>query len=77
VPPSPDLQLTETFLTVPEAAAEMRVSKSTVYRLIAVRELTAARFGRSVRVPRSALDQYLTPANGAAVPEQLPAEASA
>jgi excisionase family DNA binding protein len=43
------------FLTVAEVAALMRVSKMTVYRLVHAGELPAVRFGRSYRVPQSAV----------------------
>lgn len=43
------------FLTVAEVAETMRVSKMTVYRLIHAGELPAIRFGRSFRVPESAV----------------------
>lgn len=47
------------FLTVAEVAARMRVSKMTVYRLVHSGELPAARVGRSFRVPRDAVAEYL------------------
>ena len=47
------------FLTVAEVAAMMRVSKMTVYRLVHSGELPAARVGRSFRVPRNAVEDYL------------------
>ncbi|TFD16485.1 DNA-binding protein [Cryobacterium sp. TMT1-21] len=43
------------FLTVAEVADMMRVSKMTVYRLVHSGELPAIRFGRSFRVPQSAV----------------------
>jgi len=43
------------FLTVAEVAEMMRVSKMTVYRLVHAGELPAIRFGRSFRVPASAV----------------------
>lgn len=43
------------FLTVAEVADIMRVSKMTVYRLVHAGELPAVRFGRSYRVPESAV----------------------
>jgi excisionase family DNA binding protein len=48
-----------TFLTVAEVAAAMRVSKMTVYRLVHSGELPAVRVGRSFRVERRAVDEYL------------------
>ena len=47
------------FLTVAEVAAVMRVSKMTVYRLVHSGELPAVRFGRSYRVPESAVTEAL------------------
>lgn len=47
------------FLTVAEVAAMMRVSKMTVYRLVHSGELPAARVGRSFRVPRETVHDYL------------------
>ena len=47
------------FLTVAEVAAMMRVSKMTVYRLVHGGELPAARVGRSLRVPKRAVEDYL------------------
>lgn len=47
------------FLTVAEVADIMRVSKMTVYRLVHAGELPAVRFGRSYRVPESAVTQYV------------------
>ena len=47
------------FLTVAEVAEVMRVSKMTVYRLVHAGTLPAVRVGRSYRVPRSAIDDYL------------------
>lgn len=43
------------FLTVAEVAELMRVSKMTVYRMVHSGELPAVRFGRSFRVPESAV----------------------
>lgn len=47
------------FLTVAEVAALMRVSKMTVYRMVHAGELPAVRFGRSYRVPESAVTEAL------------------
>ena len=44
------------FLTVAEVADMMRVSRMTVYRLVHSGELPAIRFGRSFRVPESAVE---------------------
>jgi excisionase family DNA binding protein len=47
------------FLTVAEVAAIVRLSKMSVYRLIHSGELEAVRFGRSFRVPESAVKAFL------------------
>ena len=47
------------FLTIAEVAAQMRVSKMTVYRLVHSGDLPAVRVGRSVRVPESDVHAYL------------------
>ena len=43
------------FLTVQEVAELMRVSTMTVYRLVRSGDLPAVRFGRSYRIPESAV----------------------
>ena len=48
------------FLTVAEVADMMRVSRMTVYRLVHSGELPAIRFGRSFRVPESAVQLALS-----------------
>ena len=48
------------FLTVAEVADMMRVSKMTVYRMVHAGELPAIRFGRSFRVPESAVAQVIS-----------------
>jgi excisionase family DNA binding protein len=47
------------FLTVAEVADLMRVSKMTVYRLVHAGDLPAVQFGRSYRVPESAVEEFL------------------
>jgi excisionase family DNA binding protein len=49
----------EKMLTVAEIATRMRVSKMTVYRLVHPGALNGVRFGRSYRVPETAVEQYL------------------
>jgi excisionase family DNA binding protein len=51
------------FLTVAEVAKVMRVSKMTVYRLVHSGDMPAVQFGRSYRVPESAVQQYLRSAS--------------
>ena len=47
------------FYTVAEVAELTRVSRMTVYRMVHSGELPAVRFGRSYRVPKSAIDALL------------------
>jgi excisionase family DNA binding protein len=54
-----DMASGTTFLTVAEVAAQMRVSKMTVYRLVHSGELEAVRVGRSFRVPVHAVEEFL------------------
>lgn len=49
------------FLTVAEVAEMMRVSTMTVYRLVHSGELPAIRFGRSFRIPESAVAEAVRP----------------
>jgi excisionase family DNA binding protein len=51
------------FLTVAEVADMMRVSSMTVYRLVHAGELPAVRFGRSYRIPESAVAQVVANPN--------------
>jgi len=44
------------FLTVAEVAEMMRVSNMTVYRMVHSGDLPAIRFGRSFRIPESAVE---------------------
>lgn len=44
------------FLTVQEVADLMRVSSMTVYRMVRAGDLPAVRFGRSYRIPESAVE---------------------
>lgn len=53
----------ENLLTVAEIAAQMRVSKMTVYRLVQSGAMSGLRFGRSYRVSEAAMQQYLETAN--------------
>ena len=47
------------FLTVAEVAEMMRVSNMTVYRLVHSGDLPAVRFGRSFRIPESAVQSAI------------------
>jgi excisionase family DNA binding protein len=60
-PPGPpgDPLDTGPLLTRDEAASFLRVSESTVYRLIRGGELSAFRVGHSIRISQVALEIYL------------------
>ncbi|MBX3196136.1 MAG: helix-turn-helix domain-containing protein [Schumannella sp.] len=49
------------FLTVAEVAELMRVSNMTVYRMVESGKLPAVRFGRSYRIPESAIEAVIAP----------------
>ncbi len=49
----------DALLTLDEVAALLRVSKTSVYRLVERRELPFCRVGRSLRFTRQDLDAYL------------------
>jgi len=48
-----------TLLKVSEAAAEIRVSVPTVYRLIQDGDLQSVRIRKAIRIRREELDRYL------------------
>jgi excisionase family DNA binding protein len=56
-----------TFLTVQEVADIMRVSSMTVYRMVHSGDIPAIRFGRSFRIPQSAVTNMM----GKIQPDQL------
>lgn len=47
------------FLTGKEVAGILKISKALAYRLIAKGEISSVRFGRTVRVKREALDNFI------------------
>jgi len=46
-------------LTVPEVARLLRISKGSCYEAIHTGQIPSLRFGRSIRVPRHALERLL------------------
>jgi excisionase family DNA binding protein len=48
------------LLTVPEVAALLRVSTMTVYRLVDGGMLRGLRVGRSIRLPRASVREFLS-----------------
>ena len=53
------------LLTVPEVAALLRISRNSAYELIARNALPSVRLGRTIRVPRHALEAWILNASGA------------
>jgi excisionase family DNA binding protein len=47
------------LLKIPQVQEELQVGRTTIYRLIGTGELAVVRIGRSVRIPRKALDAWL------------------
>ncbi len=47
------------LLTVRQVQAELNLSRTTVYTLIAEGSLPVVRFGRSIRIPRKALEERI------------------
>jgi len=47
------------LLTVPEAARVLRIGRNLAYDLVARGEIPAVRFGRAIRVPRTALERLI------------------
>jgi excisionase family DNA binding protein len=59
-PAAPDRgPLPPLLVTIREAAALLRLGRSTLYELIACGEIKVVRIGRSVRVPTAALDAFV------------------
>ena len=55
------------ILTIPELQKVLRIGRSTAYRLIKTSELRCIRIGRSIRIPRKYVFDYIeaqhTPSN--------------
>lgn len=47
-------------LTVPEAAELLRIGRNTCYELVRRGEIPAVRLGRVIRIPRFALEQWIS-----------------
>lgn len=48
------------MLTVEEAAQQLRIGRTQMFALIASGEVNSVKIGRSRRIPRVALDAYVT-----------------
>lgn len=46
-------------LSVPEVAKLLKIGRNTAYELVRSRQIRSVRIGRQIRVPRSALEEYL------------------
>lgn len=51
------------YMTVAEVAKILRVSNMTVYRLVKARALASVRFGKSYRIPETAVEDYIRQAD--------------
>ncbi|MBV6452071.1 MAG: hypothetical protein MHPDNHAH_02822 [Anaerolineales bacterium] len=59
------------FVTGKEIAMTLRISKALAYRLIARGDIPSIRFGRTVRVNREALDNFIKNKSSAQIETQL------
>lgn len=53
------LKVDERYLTLPEVAERLKVSRRTIYRWIKSGDLNAYQFGREYRITESALKDFL------------------
>ena len=51
----------ENFYTVKEAADRLKVCQMTIYRAVNSGKLRSVVFGHTIRVPESAIEEYLQP----------------
>jgi excisionase family DNA binding protein len=51
--------VTDSLLTIKQAAARLALGRTTVYQLIAKHELKAIKIGRARRIPESALEEWI------------------
>lgn len=58
-------------LTVPEAAAELRLAVKTIYRMTRSGELPSVKIGGAVRIPRADLEALLKGKQPAVTPHPL------
>lgn len=50
---------TKLTLTVAEAAAILHISRGSAYEAVRQRQIPSVRFGRTIRIPRAALERLL------------------
>jgi excisionase family DNA binding protein len=53
----PTTQASPVVVTIDEAAAQLRLSRSMIYKMIAARKLRTVMFGRSRRIPVAELQR--------------------
>jgi excisionase family DNA binding protein len=58
------------ILSVDETRAYLGLGRSTMYELLRRKEVWAVRFGRAIRIPRVALEQYVYGARPGGQPER-------
>ena len=58
------------FLTVPEVAALLRISRNHAYELVAQGALPSIRLGKRIRISRDLLDQWIRHQKGEDTDEQ-------
>ena len=61
----------ENFYTVKEAAEMLKVCQMTIYRAVNSGKLRSVVFGHTIRVPESAIEEYLQPKSNP-VPNVIP-----
>jgi len=54
-----DTNFASGLLTVPEAAQLLRISRNLAYELVAQHQLPCVRLGRTIRIPRDSLEQWI------------------
>jgi excisionase family DNA binding protein len=63
VPVKPNHRPSESFLSVPQVAELLSVSRMTIYRLVGEGVIPAHRIGRSIRIRERDFDAYLRDAD--------------
>ena len=56
-------ELLPLVLTVPEAGKALRIGKNSAYELVRCGKLRCIRVGRAIKIPRSAIYDFLNAAN--------------
>jgi excisionase family DNA binding protein len=58
-PATPEDTTGTQFMTVTEVAAALRVSRATIYRLVGSGAIAATQIGKSVRITRRTVDEFI------------------